>query len=766
MESSAPNARTGESEGPGNSSASPRSDTSLDVRGTFEVLTAAVDGFIEAWEAGDDPPEISTFLPLSARTRVAVLAELIKVDLEYRWLKADLPKRLYEYCDEFPELGATGPPADLIYEEFHVRRRSGLNINPSEYLEEYPDRVKSIQPLLGLAEEYQSTMLGSGVRAAALADIEVGDVLDDFELLLNLGKGAFAKVFLARQQSMQRLVAVKVSEDKGLEPQTLSQLDHNYIVRVYDVRSLPDLGLRLLYMQYLPGGTLEAVCKQVRDVPESQRTGALLLEVVDDSLEKKGDIRPTDSTLRDELSAMPWPDVVAWLGSRLAQALHYSNEKKVQHRDVKPANVLLSAEGVPKLADFNISFGESVQGATAAAYFGGSLAYMSPEQLEACHPDMPRQPDDLDGRSDLYSLGVLLYELLVGQRPFPDDVVPGCWSESLELMANRRQNEWQQAVEQLPATTPTSLKRVLGKALNPNREERWKDGVEFSKQLELCLNHRARDLVDPGPDSWRNRIRPWAMWILIATVLTPNIVSAVANHNYNFDRIIKHLEASGGVGAVRTFKTVQAWINGIAFPLGTVLLTIPAWFVVSHIPGWRQRPEGRGPPADEWDAEQLRARTGSLRLGLSCALICLSLWVIAGIAYPVSIRLAGVELSMSGSIHFFYSLTICGLMATVYPFFGVTYVCISSIFPAYLQQRLSAPGDSKELDRLKVCCDGLHFLAVAIPLLAIAGLSTTTSEERVTVLVLAVGGLIAYGLAWLAYRQIMADVAALRGAIE
>src|SRR5947207_14330184 len=118
-------------------------------------------------------------------------------------------------------------------------------------------------------------------RASRVPELETGQKIDDFELLVKLGKGAFASVFLARQTSMQLLVALKASADKGTEPQTLAQLDHPFIVRVYDQRRVPELRLRLLYMQYVAGGTLQDVIERARQVPFSDRSGQLLLEAVD-----------------------------------------------------------------------------------------------------------------------------------------------------------------------------------------------------------------------------------------------------------------------------------------------------------------------------------------------------------------------------------------------------------------------------------------------------------------------------------------------------
>ncbi|MET8877755.1 hypothetical protein ABZW16_38080, partial [Nocardia sp. NPDC004604] len=118
------------------------------------------------------------------------------------------------------------------------------------------------------------TTVGNGGPGSfdALDQIQIGQRIDDFDLLTGLGSGAFARVFLARQRSLQRLVAVKISADHGTEPQTLAQLDHDYIVRVFDQRLLgsedardPAMRrLRLLYMQFLPGGTLLGVLRWLR----------------------------------------------------------------------------------------------------------------------------------------------------------------------------------------------------------------------------------------------------------------------------------------------------------------------------------------------------------------------------------------------------------------------------------------------------------------------------------------------------------------------
>ena len=372
--------------------------------------------------------------------------------------------------------------------------------------------------------------------SALLTQIEVGQRLDDFDLLVELGSGVFARVFLARQRSLQRLVAVKISANRGNEPQTLAQLDHDYIVRVFDQRILRDRDWRLLYMQYLPGGTLLNLVQAIRRAGRPPDSGQALLDAVDNALESRGEIRPTESSTRAELATLSWPETVAWLGKRLAEALHYATSRGVLHRDIKLANVLLAPDGTPKLADFNISFARNVSGASPFAYFGGSLSYMSPEQLMACRPGHTQDAANLDTRSDIYSLAVVLWELLTGLKPFDDSAAQAARARSggsvrdttaLELMlTTRAQGISSAALAALPTNCPAALRRVLLKALSADRDQRWASGAELAEQLQLCLDPQARDLVDPPARSWRLRLRPFSLPIAALAVLVPNLLAS------------------------------------------------------------------------------------------------------------------------------------------------------------------------------------------------------------------------------------------------
>ncbi|MEX2288375.1 MAG: serine/threonine-protein kinase [Planctomycetaceae bacterium] len=718
------------------------------------VLTRQLELFLDAWESSAEPPSLADFIPPQEDCRRLALAELIKVDLEYRWQQRNIPKRIGEYLQEFPELAEGGVPVDLIYEEFHIRRNCGFQVEPREYLEQFPDQADELQRLLGLEQSYQTTSMFGGKAKRRLDEIEVGQQLDDFELVSVLGAGNFARVFLARQRSMQRMVALKVSADSGSEPQTLAQFDHDYIVRVFDTRVMESRRLRLLYMQYVAGGTLQQVVRLVRETDPIQRGGALLLRAVHEALDNRGEIRPSESAVAEKLAAMSWPEVVCWIGSRLASALDYAHRRGVLHRDVKPANVLLSAEGVPKLADFNISFCSKLSGATPAAYFGGSLAYMSPEQLEACNPNHSREPESLDARSDLYALGVVLWELLAGSRPFNDTQAEGGWSKTLTSMTARRKiGLTDETLAQLPADCPPGLVRNLTKCLAPQPKDRWASGQELARQLEFGNNRQVQELLHPPSKTWKSRFGKWPVLIIFLAAGIPNGLAGWFNYEFNEEMVKTNL-----ADVLPDFERIQLVINLTAYPVSFSILVFLASMVVRESREMRQ--------GGNVEPKRLRTlRWLALSLGHLTAWLGAFIWMLAGIAYPISIHLAAGHMPKEGYIQFSASLLLCGLIAASYPFFGVTYIGLGVLYPGLLLDDLSASDDVPTLKRLRR--QSLYYLIIAatVPLLSILALVAFESfmvinraHFLIALVALSTGGLFGFGLLFWRYRLLQRDL--------
>ncbi|MFD8244447.1 serine/threonine-protein kinase [Nocardia sp. NPDC059691] len=794
----------------------------------------AVAAFTAEWESTRRPPAIAEYLPDASTLRREALLELIRVDLRHRWLlrrgkgagTAPEPAarmRLTDYCAEFPELASDDIPAGLVYEEFVIRRQSGERVDPRECLREYPRQAEQLRELLNADEIDQSTRratpedsvltavahsdsvladtvlnrtagsardsevtrttaadltgtatavpttIGTGPgRSDPLDRIEIGQRIDDFDLLTGLGSGAFARVFLARQRSLQRLVAVKISSDHGTEPQTLAQLDHDYIVRVFDQRLLDDAEgaarrLRLLYMQFLPGGTLLGVLRWVRATPPEERSGRLLLDAVDAAMEEKGEIRPTDSSVRAEIAALSWPETVAWLGRRLAEALDYASSHGVLHRDVKPANVLLTAEGVPKLADFNISFSRNVEGTSPVAYFGGSLAYMSPEQLEACHPSFGRSAADLDTRADIYSLGVVLWELLTGAKPF-DDRTAGAGDQgddtTLEAMLERRSSGVDEAaLQRVPADCPAALRRILLTCLAPERADRWSSGAILARQLEMCLDERARELVDPAPNSWRLRLRPYIVPVALVAMALPNVLASLYNIQHNQHLIISRMTEE----AQQTFLIITGVVNAIFFPTGIALVLYMARYVLTVTRGLRK---GR-----RYDPGTLRrARRDALLMGDRAVAVAFSLWVLAGLIFPIALQVSTGDISAQAVVHFFSSLVVCGAIALAYPFFLLTFYLVRCVYPLFLRHGDISPEDAVWLRGLDRRCNGYLAVAASVPLLAVTGVTFLPPSDIPSVIVavrlLCVGGIIAFVGTYLLFRALEADLRALERVVD
>ncbi|WP_084436054.1 serine/threonine-protein kinase [Aldersonia kunmingensis] len=716
---------------------------------TQTALAAVLARFSTAWSQHDVPPDLAAFIPDATDIRNVFLVELIKVDMKFRSGRAANPKRLAEYLAEFPELRAVPLSPDLLYEEFFSLRRAGVAVDPAEYSEDVRPRLSS--------GDYRSTLIvrPRAVEALdALETLEVGSQIDDFDLLLDLGRGAFARVFLARQRSMHRLVALKVSHNHGTEPQTLAQLDHPYIVRVFDQRLLAERDLKLMYMEYVPGGTLLDLLQRAADTAPAQRNGALLLAAVDEALGEKGSV-PVESGIRAELSSLSWPETVAWLGRRLAESLDYSAQHGVLHRDIKPANVLLTMDGAPQLADFNISFNQHIPGATPAVYFGGSLPYMSPEQLEACHPGLPGTAESLDGRSDIYALGVMLWELLTCARPFADETCAGDSPTSLErMLALRRRGIEASALDDVPADCPATLRRVLLTCLAPRPERRWSSGAELAQQLALSLDARARSLVDPPHGSLRERLALRPIPVATSALVMGQILATAYIFGHNVALLTRHLPAE----THPAYTTMVIVVAVTFFPAFGGLMVYVCRNVIT-VP-WGVR-------TGKWyNATTLaRARHDTLVCADRLALIAFTGWLCSLVVLGGTI-LVIADLRIGLIANLFASQVVTATIAAIFPFLLVTAHVVRWYYPALLMYGSTTPDDAKQLRRLARRCGQVLVVTALTPLLGIvAGVMFLGPQDLHLVIdsiigLGVVGAIVVVG-GFVAFRIVDADIAAL-----
>lgn len=714
-------------------------------------LTETLEAFSNAWSSASYPPSIIDFLPeTETPLRTELVVELIKLDLEQRW-QLGLRKILEEYSDDIPELD-TVLCVDLVFEEYHIRKSAGDRVSPTEYFKRFPRLAGELDGLFRMDPALRSTFV-AGAAPAVSMQLSPGQTIDDFEILLQLGRGTFATVFLARQKSMQRLVALKVSADHGSEPQTLAQLDHDNIIRVYDQRVLSANSARLLYMQYAAGGTLADIIHRIKNHPQKDWSGRTYLKAIDSILDDRGESRPTESETRRRISGMNWTQLVCWVGGQLSRALDYAHRVGVLHRDIKPANVLITAEGVPKFADFNISFGTTVEGATAEASLGGSLAYMSPEQLEACNPRHSRAAAELDGRSDLFSLGVVICELMTGRRPFAEQEVKS-WSSRLEAMTDRRRQGLNDAhLESLCEQDNCGLGEIVRRCLEPDPDHRFSSGAALASSIDLCLQPEARRLLQDQGTPWKRLIIRWPLSSIVIATLIPNLVGAVFNFLYNRGEVQTLIP-----DADATFMRIQSVINFITFPTG---ILSAGWLVGSVTRATRVDIQSKLSAT-----ELAKQRRRCLELGNMASIVGMTLWLVAAPAYPILLHMLYGDVPAAIYGHFLASLTLCGLIAAAYPFFAVSLMALRCFYPALVRwESISAD----ELPALKNLARASWFhlvLAASVPMLAVTILALSGLDRRTALVQLAAGGAIGFGMAVTAFRLVQQDLQVLMKVIE
>jgi serine/threonine-protein kinase len=278
-------------------------------------------------------------------------------------------------------------------------------------------------------------------------------MLGRYQIEKELGKGAMGVVYMGRDPKINRVVAIKtmalsqefdedeiadVKERFFREAETAGRLNHPHIVTMFDAGEEHDLAY--IAMEFLKGKDLVAYTKPA--------------------------------------NLMPLPRVIS-IVARVAEALSYAHENNVVHRDIKPANVMYEPESDQvKVTDFGIArITDSSKTKTGMVL--GTPSYMSPEQLAG---------KKIDGRSDLFSLGVTLYQMSCGKLPFEGD--------SMAQLMFRIANEAHPDIRTVNPALPDCLVAVIDKTLVKDADARYQTGVEMARELRSCLS-----VIESGGDA-------------------------------------------------------------------------------------------------------------------------------------------------------------------------------------------------------------------------------------------------------------------------
>lgn len=736
-------------------------------------IDECLDEFDAAWH-GSVIPSITKWiaqlaLPHDLALKQSLISELIKIDLEQRWRRScekslvvqaplnsnhfsDLPDQA-QLDDYQRALAAVWPfpqlPGDLLAEEYRVRQLWGDKPDQATYeqrcaAELWPELRKLLSQVDADIRRRLSGSAGRDNPASqsinlstdktlepAAADSlpgepKVGDEIDDFRLLNVLGEGAFAKVFLAEQKSLQRLVALKITRHRTLESPVLSQLDHPNIVRVYDERIVG--ALTLMYMQFVPGDNMRWMV-DLRRQATRPLTSTDYFRSLSEALETKG-IAPSRRIIESTRQHLEWGELIAWLGSRLYSALAHAHSCGIFHRDVKPENVLVTADGEPMLLDFNLSFGQHLDGSTIEESFGGSLAYMSPEQLSSLLGQSP--VSNVGAASDVYSLGIVLHELLLGYRPLEGDgasaqsATPSV-TQSVTPFDNRPESFLQRRSQPAlwlakEARLPQGLRENLQAALHPDPAGR-PTAFQLARRLSAYEDPELRQIYYPKDNGWNTWIARHPMRGLIAFGLLPNAAVSALNIWAN-DRLTTH-------NFDRAFfdKVEKPWVNLVAYTagiLGALLILTP---VLRHLNR-----------VDLSQAERHSLARQTLMTPLYSSLLILFLWLASGLAFPLwnqsSPHSAVGPQDIAG---FLISQLIHGLIAAVSTFVITSRIVSASILPKYY----TADSPCLPASRFAASAAALRWassIMAVTPLLAVFALAVSDQFDRTVFVVLAMVG--------------------------
>jgi len=281
--------------------------------------------------------------------------------------------------------------------------------------------------------------------------IAVGDLIGEYEVIGELGAGGIGKIFKVRHRISQRVEALKILLPDLRQSQELAD---RFIREIRVVASLHHPNIALLHTAF-----------------QHQDQLVMIMEFVEGE---------TLGAKRGRISLWQGIDYI----SQVLGALAYAHRRGVVHRDVKPSNIMITADGHAKLLDFGLAASNREAGLTSSGAVLGSIHYMSPEQVSG---------ERVDLRSDLYSLGVTLYEVITGRVPF--------YGKGEYALLTAHLKEAPRPPSELNADVSPELSAIVLRALAKSPGERFQSSEEFLQALDAVRLAQTASLQKPAPFS-------------------------------------------------------------------------------------------------------------------------------------------------------------------------------------------------------------------------------------------------------------------------
>src|SRR5438876_5215655 len=392
----------------------------------------------------------------------------------------DVPSNLpLNHCSEENSSESLEALIGQVADEFTERLKNDEQPEIEEYAQRYPQIasvLRQVLPTLQVMGGEAADPLGADDAADSASPLR--RCLGDFCILREIGRGGMGIVYEAEQLSLGRRVALKVLpfaatlDGKQLqrfkhEAQAAGQLHHPNIVPVYAVGC--ERGVHYYAMQLIDGQTLSAMIRGLRQhagmthdvaIPTNPAEQTPAAPATGTHVSNQAGVATERST-----KAPAFFRTAATLGVQAATALQHAHAQGVVHRDIKPSNLLVDARGDVWIADFGLARLGSDAGLTMTGDVMGTLRYMSPEQALA-------KRTLIDQRTDIYSLGATLYELLTLEPAFP--------GRDRQEVLRQIAFEEPRPPRQLNSALPMELETIVLKAMAKNREERYETAQELA----------------------------------------------------------------------------------------------------------------------------------------------------------------------------------------------------------------------------------------------------------------------------------------------